>query len=317
MLDAGYQVDVFLVCHFILRPERYELVRAALPESVGLEYWNSATPLGYDTGKNPFTKLQNRTLHLARQHRYVIKDKLRKYDMFACFEDDMVIHGAHIDHFIAVNRELRRLRETAPDSIHFPDNVKPDEHYHGPMTKSMLKRMIPGFIRVEVLLDEEHYPAQKNTGPVPIDLSFEDGSNDGVTPEYCCHVSPHLSNAHIPESPTSDKLMLWETNAMPLGVRQMPEDSWLNWVVMLRGPNQGKLDRNAVIGDYWTNKNHKYWPKDSKQGGRRPTPQEFKYVSRDYYLKEWMTNSAFILILLYFLSCRTKDQQSRWMDGDT
>ena len=91
MLDAGYQVDVFLVCHFILRPERYELVRAALPESVGLEYWNSATPLGYDTGKNPFTKLQNRTLHLARQHRFVIKDKLRKYDMFACFVDLFIL----------------------------------------------------------------------------------------------------------------------------------------------------------------------------------------------------------------------------------
>eukprot|EP00527_Entomoneis_sp_CCMP2396_P000431 CAMPEP_0198145156 /NCGR_PEP_ID=MMETSP1443-20131203/21382_1 /TAXON_ID=186043 /ORGANISM="Entomoneis sp., Strain CCMP2396" /LENGTH=590 /DNA_ID=CAMNT_0043808711 /DNA_START=237 /DNA_END=2009 /DNA_ORIENTATION=+ len=282
MLNAGYHVDVFLVCHYILRPERYQLVRDALPESVGLDFWNSATPLGYDTGKNPFTKLQNRTLHLARQHRFVIKDKLTKYDLFACFEDDMVIHGKQIEHFIAVTKELFRLRETAPDSIPLPDKVKADEHYHGPLTKSMLKRMIPGFIRVEVLLDEDKFPAQKSTGPVPIDLEFSSSSPGGkeeqVSPEYCCHVAPQTSNAHIPESPSADKLMLWETNVLPLGVRQMPENSWLDWVVMLRGPNQNKLEPNEVIGDYWSNRDRKYWSKD-EAGGRRPAPQEFKYIN--------------------------------------
>ena len=134
MLKEGYSVDVFLVCHFILQPERYELVRRALPSSVGLEFWNSATPLGYDTGKEPFVKLENRTLHLARQHRFVIKDKLAKYDLFACFEDDMVIHAEHIQHFSAVTNELLRLRESAPDSVHLPDGVKPDQHYHGPVS---------------------------------------------------------------------------------------------------------------------------------------------------------------------------------------
>lgn len=63
MLAAGYHVDLFLVCHFTLTPERRELVEAALPRSVGLQVWNDATPLGYDTAKESLTKLQNRTLH--------------------------------------------------------------------------------------------------------------------------------------------------------------------------------------------------------------------------------------------------------------
>mmetsp|Transcript_28177 Transcript_28177/g.58975 ORF Transcript_28177/g.58975 Transcript_28177/m.58975 type:complete len:266 (-) Transcript_28177:128-925(-) len=143
--------------------------------------------------------------------------------------------------------------------------------------------MIPGFVRVEVLLDEENYPAQSNTGPVPIDLTF--GGEDGgaaeeheVSPEYCCHVSPKTTNKHMPQSPEPSKLMLWETNILPLGVRQMPEDSWLNWVALLRGPNQNKLDENQVIGDYWSNRDHKYSGKDN-WGNRRPAPQEFKYIN--------------------------------------
>ena len=32
--------------------------------------------------------------------------------------------------------------------------------------------MIPGLIRVEVLLDEDKYPAQSSTGPIPVDLTF-------------------------------------------------------------------------------------------------------------------------------------------------
>ena len=142
MLKAGYTVDVFLVCHFILRPDRFQLVRDALPASVGLDYWNSATPLGYDTGKEPFKRLQNRTLHLARQHRFVIKDKLAHYDMFVCFEDDMVIHADHIQHYSAITNELSRLRETAPDTVHLPHGSRAGEHYHGPVREKSLSRCL-------------------------------------------------------------------------------------------------------------------------------------------------------------------------------
>ena len=147
------------------------------------------------------------------------------------------------------------------------------------LTKGMLKRMIPGFIRVEVLLDEDKYPAQRTTGPIPIDMKFGNDDEDAqVSPEFCCHVSPDAANDHIPQSPAADKLMLWETNIWPLGVRKMPSNSWLDWVVMLRGPSQNKLDKNQIIGDYWSNQHLKYWGKDDKKA-RRPAPLEFKYIN--------------------------------------
>ena len=276
MLDAGYHVDVFLVCHWKVRPERLDLVRQALPDHVGLDYWDNSTPLGYDTAKEPFKKLENRTLHLARQHRFVIKDKLAEYDHFVCFEDDMLIKGEHVDHFRAMTAEIRRLRDLAPEEE--PEELAkvkdPTQSYAGTMTKDMLKRVIPGFIRVEVLLDEENYPAQSNTGPVPVDLDF-DGETRQVDSSVCCHVSDKTTNDHIPASPAPDKLMLWETHILPLGIRQMPTESWLDWVAMLRGPNSNTLERKQKVGDYWSNRNLHFWP-DQK---RRPQPMEFKYIN--------------------------------------
>lgn len=42
MLEFGYQVDVFIVSHYFMRPERLQLIRDSLPEGVGLEYWDDA-----------------------------------------------------------------------------------------------------------------------------------------------------------------------------------------------------------------------------------------------------------------------------------
>lgn len=69
--------------------------------------------------------------------------------------------------------------------------------------------------------------------------------------------------------------MIWETNILPLGIRKMPTDSWLEWVVLQRGPNQNDLNVNETIGDYWTNRNGDYYGKREK----RPAPQEFKYIN--------------------------------------
>jgi hypothetical protein len=224
---------VFLVCHFTLTEDRLALVRAALPAQVGLDTWYDATPLGYDTSLLTFETLENRTLHLARQHRFVIKDKLLQYDMFVNFEDDMLIKGSHVNHFVAVSEEIARLRENAPDEL--PEGVTSsnvDQHYHGQLTKQQLKRMIPGLIRVEVLLEEGVYGAQTDTGPVPVDLRFGDDADRYIDPTICCHVSKNATiSASRPSSPTHDKIFLWETHILPLGVRQMPNDSWLGWVV--------------------------------------------------------------------------------------
>lgn len=275
MLASGYSVDLYLVCHFTLRAEREALVRAALPDSVGLEVWSDATPLGYDTMTNPFVKIYNRTLHLARQHRFVIKDKVLDYDMFVNFEDDMHITGTHVDHFIRVEQEIKRLHDKAPeDPVKYDMSTKEAElSFHGEMTKGQLSRMIPGFIRVEVLLDEEAFPAQSSTGPVAVDLNF-DGREKRINPSTCCHVEESATTKSIPVSPTDDKIMLWETHIFPLGIRKMPDDSWLDWVVLQRGPSQAKLNVSDIIGDYWSNRNNDFWPK-----ARRPKPLEYKYIN--------------------------------------
>jgi hypothetical protein len=197
-----------------------------------------------------------------------------QYDIFVNFEDDMLIKGKQVQHFVAVTEELHRLREAAPDDL--PEGVdkkKVLDTYSGPMTKGQLKRMIPGFIRVEVLLDEEKYGVQRNLDPVPIDLEFN-GESKEVNPETCCHVSNKTVNPNRPENPEPGKLFLWETNIMPLGVRKMPANSWLDWVVMQRGPSQIKLNATESIGDYWSNQNKDYF-KDVK----RPAGQEFKYIN--------------------------------------
>jgi len=257
-----------------MQPERLALIRQALPDSVRIGVWNDATPLGYDTGNEPFRKLENRTLHLARQHRFVIKDKLLDYDIFINFEDDMLIKGTHVQHFVAVTEELHRLRKAAPENL--AGNIvknKALDSYSGPMTKGQLKRMIPGFIRVEALLDEENYGAQESTGPVPVNLMFQDQRKE-VNPETCCHVAEQTANDHIPVNPEASKLFLWEVNIFPLGVRKMPSNSWLDWVVMQRGPSQKKLNATEAIGDYWSNRKDDYW-----KGKKRPAPQEFKYIN--------------------------------------
>ena len=303
MIQAGYTVDVFLVAHFILRPERVALITNALPKNVGFDYWNEATPLGYDTGSKKLDrKLENRTLHLARQHRFVIKDKLLQYDMFVVFEDDMLITADHINHYVAVTNELRRLEELAPADL--PSSISKEDaiqQYHGTMTKGQLRRMIPGFMRVEVLLDEKNYPAQSKTGPVPVDLSFtnkngkkQKSESKTVNAKSCCHISDHLSNENRPIQPAADKLMIWETNILPLGIRKMPSESWLDWVVLQRGPNQNDLNINETIGDYWSNRNYDFYGKREK----RPAPQEFKYINN---MGGWMATREQLYVYLLFM----------------
>jgi hypothetical protein len=283
MIQNGYEVDVYLVAHFIVQPERAALITAALPKNVGFDYWNEATPLGYDTGSKATDRtLENRTLHLARQHRFVIKDKLLQYDIFVVFEDDMLITADHVNHYVNVTNELRRLEELAPiDLPTTKTKEKAPKEFHGTMTKGQLRRMIPGFMRVEVLLDEEQYPAQQNTGPIPIDLQFpvhgkkQTTSTGSVDAKSCCYISDHLTSTSRPSRPNADQLMIWETNILPLGIRQMPTDSWLQWVLLQRGPSQQELNVNEVIGDYWSNRNADYYGKQQK----RPAPQEFKYIN--------------------------------------
>lgn len=276
MLEFGYHVDVFLICHWEVQPERLQLIRDALPSQVGLDYWDDATPLGYKLEQDE-TYLRHNTRALARQHRFVIKDKLLDYDFFVNFEDDMLVTGHHVEHNLKISKELTRLRDLAPEEPTEYDLNKTSRYdlqkkFHGQLTKTQLSRMIPGFIRIEALLDEAKYPAQNKTGPIPVDLEFENGASE-VNPEYCCHVRNETSSDNIPMRPLPSKLFLWETGIIALGIRKMPNVSNLDWVMLQRGPNPGGMEVNELIGEYWSGSN-----KEFKQD-KRPNPTEGKYVN--------------------------------------
>jgi hypothetical protein len=261
MLSLGYHVDVFIVSHYVMT--RPELLRQALPAGVQVRYWDNAGPLSYNPEQrdNPKAKLWRNTLALARQHRFVVKDHLFEYDMFLNFEDDMIIHGEMVQNYLQMTQTLYRLRESAPDTV--PDTQL--KNFYGPLTKDQLKRCYPGLMRVEVLLDEENFGAQEELDPVPV------AAHPDIDPKPCCHLNAATSEVR-PARPGSDKLFLWETNIIALGVRHIEE---LGWVTLLRGPRERNGEKGLTLSDYWSGTNH-YFGKAS-----RPASGSFNHMNNE------------------------------------
>jgi len=265
----NYEVDVYLVLGWKLLPERRKLIEDALPEGVGLQVWDDAIPLGYDMPSKDVS-IKDVTRGLARQHRFVVKDKLNYYDIFTVFEDDMRVTGEHVHHYLEMSAELKRLREEAPDTVPMGE-PKDDEkqRYYGPLTKQQLSSMIPGFIRVEVLVDEEKWPSQpeKALGSIPVDLEFptKDGGMEKRTfdPASCCHVPENLGK--MPHNPSFDQIMIWETGVKGTVVRQMPEGGTglLDWVMLQPGPKN--FGSKYWSGGYWSGRDGAYG--DEKRPG--------------------------------------------------
>lgn len=281
MLRSGYSVDLVVICNYNMT--RGNLIKDALPSGVGLEIWDDATPLGYKLEDHKSNSTNSITRALARQHRYVIKDKLPYYDHFVAFEDDMLITGESIRNYVEVAEELYRLRELATEGQ--PVHSIFGSVFYGNLTKLQLLRMIPGFIRVEVLLNEEKFGAQTKLDPVPIT------DRPQVDPNPCCqlHNSLVLDSNH-PANPQSDKLVLWESNIKALGVRKMPFSSMLDWVVLQRGPRI--YDTTLIIDDYWSG-NDGYFKQEEKVEDRlRPDTKKFRYLSNQ---GGWMATRRQIL----------------------
>lgn len=289
MLAAGFDVDVFLVAHYTLQPDRLQLIRDGLPAGVGkLNYWDDAMPLGYDTGNmHNHSQLGERSVSLARQHRFVVRDHLMEYDLFACFEDDMLITGTQVEHYVTMSNEIERLKEAAPEDLPGkPNGNFYGKTFHGPMTKGQLSRMIPGFIRVEVLLDPAATPTKGHTriSPVPIDMNFG-RSGSAIDPAACCHVGEERASPKRPSNPTAEQLILWETDIHALGVRQLPqqqdddnESSLLDWAGLMRGPTySAENEPNTIIGDYWAGNDGYY--KDDLKLKRRPNGNDRKMIN--------------------------------------
>lgn len=279
MLEYGYQVDVYLILGWDLKDERRLLIEEALPEGVGLQIWNDATPLGYDQRGDVILKPVTRGL--ARQHRFVIKDKLDYYDMFTVFEDDMRISGQHVAHFLEVSAELDALAQEAPDTLPAEPQSYNDNKFHGPLSKTQLRRMMPGFIRVEVLLDESKWPSQSKKDPIPIDFEFDVNDKKETRifdPKPCCHVS-NATSANLPQTPNHDQIMFWETRILGANVRKFPSSKSskvLDWVLLQPGPKARDLKREQFVGGYWSGRNGLYFP----EGTEKPSEAEAKYFAQ-------------------------------------
>jgi len=294
-----YEVDLYLILGFTLQKERLVLIQKALPEGVGLQVWDDAMPLGYNT-PNKDTKIQEVTRALARQHRYVIKDKLMHYDLFLAFEDDMRISGAQIHHYIHMSQQLQLLNTQAPDTL--PNHLVPEtqdgltQRYHGPMTKAQTSRLIPGFIRVEVY--NNGIPNfNSNRQPDPISSNHMQHEQH-IDPKPCCHimnVTAQQSNRNIPIQPNKDQIVIWETGILGAVIRQLPQysktanQSNFNWILLQPGPKN--VPKDKFIGGYWSGRQGDFGdePKPTpgmpqliaQQGGWMATRQQLIHIEEE------------------------------------
>ena len=291
MQASGYSVDVYLITHYNVSNDRRLQVRNILPSTVGLEIWDDATPLGYALERSEKTSIEPITRSLARQHRFVIKDKFLHYDIFCNFEDDMIIKGDHVAHFVSLTQQLYEMRSMAPKRlfsipkerqvttdtsgkfIPSPETIKAKQRFFGEMTNTQLARMIPGFVRVEAALPGYKRNGENRYPQIPVNRIWNDTIPNGqVNASICCHVSSQSANDHIPKSPTENDLYFWETSIDALGVRELPNGDW----VVTQAGNQDDFypDPNYVIGDYWVGRDTGYFLDKP-----RPDPTQGRYAN--------------------------------------
>ena len=295
MLHAGYSLDLYLITHYSISDERYKQLQDILDPTIGLDIWDDATPLGYAVDTNT-TYLQPITRALARQHRYVIKDKIKDYDFFVNFEDDMIVKAEHVKQYTKLTQQWYEMRREVPTKLPATSNTLVTAEqmrtvFYGSMSKIQLERLVPGFIRVEASLNN-YKPHTRNTQKqIPLDYNWNSTVLAGqVNASLCCQVSAESENEHLPHNPTADELYFWETSLEALGIRQLPN----GWALLLGGNlDDVYVDPNFVIGDYWVGRDG-YFPV-------RPDKTQSLYMSNQ---GGWMATRRQIV-----------DWNSRWCRG--
>jgi hypothetical protein len=286
MVERGWDVDVYLICGFeTLAESRRKMVLDALPHGVGLEVWTDAMPFYYVKKHNQELKSPgNQAIEVAphglsRQHRYVVRDKLMEYDFFVAFEDDMRITADHVVNFLEMSVDIDRARqeaENSPDGKARVEGAALDNRsvrgesadgatvgndvVEDPMTAEELRRLWPGFVRVEVLdprggggggvhpllqggaLDDFKWKEH-----VPPSMKYETQLGP-IDPDVCCDVP--TGRARTPPNPRKDDLLLWETDVTAMGVRHYPGD--IGWAAAMT------VEDKADVGSYWSGLGHDY-----------------------------------------------------------
>ena len=316
-LLEDYHVDLYLILSYPMDPSKEETLRQMLPASVGLQIWTEAAPVKYSCdydstnlcwgikGKRGGMQvpadqavLATGRTQLARQHRYVVKDKLPYYDYFMAFEDDMRITKHHFQQHVQVMAQLRTLAKLAPTTI--PTSPENNDFW-GTLTKDQIEHMRPGFLRVEVLTDASfQIPHNEDLRTIPVDSSFtrqnHNGTYDGpIDPAPCCRNTSHVgrqgtSLARHRPFPNSSDLVLWETAAKAMSVRKMPPSSstTLDWVMLFPVI---PLWKRSIIPHFWAG--NAAIPSNKKRL-HRPRPENPKLIAQT---AGWMASRQEILDL--------------------
>ena len=279
MVNKGWKVDVYFVLGYeSLANDRRQMIKDALPNGVGLEYWEDAIPYHY---ANTYNKRPNDDQiikiadhALSRQHRFVLRDKLPYYDFFACFEDDIRITAEHVINFLQLSSDIKQLHDKAmsnPDHlVHVEDESPPRSQRHqpndgasfgndvvdDPISAEHVKRLFPGLIRVEVLDRLPNHPLRKSgvldnhrfVKEVPSSANAYTTSQNGdaesiLNPTICCD-EDEPGRGKLTPHPKMDELVLWETNIQATGVRKLPQP--IGWVAVL--PVEDRSD----VGSWWS-----------------------------------------------------------------
>jgi hypothetical protein len=257
MRARGYLVDIYLITHYKLRPERLKLLRDRISSDVGIEIWDDATPLGYNLqhGEAPIEPI---TRALSRQHRYVIKDKFLHYNLFVAFEDDMLIKGDHVHYYEEITNYLGHLKSEAP-ARKLDSTVEPIDRFYGQLSKIQLARLVPGLIRVEVV-DMNRAEFQIGRAQSLSVLPHAPNVNTTALDPYPCCLLLNGTAYTTRVMASIENIYLWETQALALGIHKMPDTAgfrFLDWVVLQRGVEQEFIPRDKVLGEYWVGQNAK------------------------------------------------------------
>jgi hypothetical protein len=105
------------------------------------------------------------------------------------------------------------------------------------------------------------HPHDKNLyKKIPFDYYWNDTHPHGELDPLCCVVSNETVIDHIPFNVSIHDVYFWETSIDALGVRFMPEDSGLGWVLMQAGNDDEKIPSiNKIMGQYWSGNDHNYF----------------------------------------------------------
>jgi hypothetical protein len=265
-IHQDYHIDIYLILGYTLSDERIRVLRSSLPYGVGLQIWHTAKPLNYDyKTKNSRNKwISEMPITLSRQHRYVLKDKLPYYDFFVVFEDDMLITKQHIHYYRQFTKQLQKYYNTGGQDTTTAttsnDRNNNKMKWYGPLSKDIIERIKPGFLRVEVLTNRTIPTYEPPTSSIQPNLHY----GQTLDPSLCCHHSRYvtLNGQLAPPKPTNDELIVWETSIDGLSVRQMPVEmtsSLFDWVVVLPIHGVSSLSSSS------------YWSGDAL-GGTHPLP---------------------------------------------